>query len=131
MISRRPSLHELQSAPFISLRTFRANGTSAQAAVWPLAQGDRLWVRTTASTFKVKRLRNNPRAEVALCNGSGRTILSAFVPMRARVLEDQSSLLQSQALMQAKYGWQATLIRTIHKIRGVANTMVVIELTPE
>lgn len=130
MTSRKPSLHELTSAPFVSLRTFREDGSSAQTAVWSMARGDCLWVRTTASTFKVKRLRNNPRAELALCNGSGRTILSEFVGARARVLDDQASVDESKALMQAKYSWQATLIGLIHKLRGIRD-FVVIELSLE
>lgn len=129
MIARKPSLHELTSTPFASLRTFRKNGTSAQAAVWTLAHGDRLWVRTTTDTFKAKRLRNDPRAELAICNGSGRSILSDFVSARARILEDEASIAESLKLQQAKYGFQSTLIRGIHKLRGVANKMIVIELT--
>lgn len=128
MISRTPSLHELASAPYVSLRTFRAAGSSVQVPIWTLAHGDRLWIRSSANTFKVKRLRNDPRAQVALCNGSGKTILSDFVPAHARLLEDDASLAEARALTDRKYGWQSSAIGFVYKYLRGNPKFVVIEL---
>ena len=128
-MSKTPTLHQLANAKYISLRTFRKNGTSVHVPVWPVLHEDRIWVRTTGETFKAKRLRQNPRAEIALCNASGKQILSEFVPAQGRVLDDLASSEAARQLLNAKYGWQSTLIRLIHKYLRGDPQMVVLELT--
>lgn len=123
-----PRLNDLTTARYVLLRTFRSNGSSAQTPVWSVPQGDRLWVWTQANSIKVKRLRADPRCELAPCNATGRVDKGAFAPGRARVIDDPAAAAAAFALVRAKYGWQATVMALVIKhLRGAAR-MTVIEI---
>jgi PPOX class probable F420-dependent enzyme len=66
------TLAELGRARYLSLTTFRRDGTRATTPVWVVADGDRaLLVWTGASTWKVKRLCRDQRVEVAVSTARG------------------------------------------------------------
>ncbi len=50
---------------YISLATFRKNGTPAYTPVWFAEENGRLYVMTNSKTGKAKRLRNNPHVKIA------------------------------------------------------------------
>jgi PPOX class probable F420-dependent enzyme len=55
-----PTLDELGSAKYVSLTTYRKDGTAVPTPVWMVRDGDELAVWTNARTGKVKRIRRNP-----------------------------------------------------------------------
>jgi hypothetical protein len=73
---------------YISLTTFKRDGTTAATPVWVGSDdGERLLVWTGAGTWKVKRIRRDPRVRVAPCDARGRPRGDA-VDATARVLDD-------------------------------------------
>jgi len=46
---------------YISLTTFRKNGTPVATPVWFGEDGDKLYVMTRSDLGKAKRIRNNPQ----------------------------------------------------------------------
>lgn len=56
---------------YISLETYRRSGEGVRTPVWFVESGNRLYVSTPASTGKIKRLRNNPKVKVAICDIRG------------------------------------------------------------
>jgi PPOX class probable F420-dependent enzyme len=86
--------------------TFRRDGRAVATPVWFAESGGKLYVMTRSDSGKYKRLRRNPRVEVAPCTIRGRET----GPRRAataRVLPDRD-WASARALIRKKY-WLARL----------------------
>lgn len=90
--------------PYLSLTTFRKNGTPVATPVWFAQEGDKLYVMTGAETGKVKRVRHNAQVEVAPCTLNG-ALLGPSLEAMARILHDADRVAANRALNR-KYGWQ-------------------------
>jgi PPOX class probable F420-dependent enzyme len=93
----------LAAEPHISLTTFKRDGTTASTPVWVVSDdGRRLLVWTGADTWKVKRIRRDPRVRVTPCDARGRS--------RGKALDGKARLLGPDAgaivepLFRMKYG---------------------------
>jgi uncharacterized protein len=62
----------LFSGKYVSVTSFRRDGTGVATPVWFVQRDGRLLVVTAADSYKVKRIRRNPAVTVAPCTGSGR-----------------------------------------------------------
>jgi PPOX class probable F420-dependent enzyme len=98
-------LDDLARCRYISLTTFRRDGTEASTPVWVVSDdGRRLLVWTGAETWKAKRIRREPRVLVAESDFRGRE-LGPRREAQARLLgEDAGPLIVR--LLRRKYGWQ-------------------------
>ena len=61
----------IRGQKYISLTTFRKNGTPVATPVWFGEKDDRLYIMTRSDSGKYKRIRNNPKARVAPCTIRG------------------------------------------------------------
>ena len=52
---------------YVSLTSYRRDGTAVATPVWFVRQDGRLLVETGAASGKVKRIRRNPAVQVAVC----------------------------------------------------------------
>jgi PPOX class probable F420-dependent enzyme len=97
-----PTLDELGSAKYVSLTTFRKDGTAVATPVWVVRDGDELAVWTDARTGKVKRIRRNPAVTLAACTFRGK-LRSEPVAARAELTapEQTGRVLD---LIKRKYG---------------------------
>jgi PPOX class probable F420-dependent enzyme len=118
----------LDGEKYISLETFRKDGSGVKTPVWAAALDGKLVVGTTESTYKVKRIRNNPRVRVAACNASGKRILGPWYEGTARILVGVEAARGDAALTQ-KYGLQRRFFNLLLKIAGRLKERVIIELT--
>jgi uncharacterized protein len=114
---------------YISLTTRRRDGSLASTPVWVVSDdGRRLLVYTGARTWKVKRIRRDPRVLVAACNARGRE----RGPRRegtARILGPDAAELVVP-LVRHKYGWQRRLLELVSRLhRGPRPAPVYIEIT--
>jgi PPOX class probable F420-dependent enzyme len=62
----------LHNAKYIDLVTYRKSGAPVHTPVWFAEQDGKLYVRSRTDSGKVKRIRNNPRVEVAPCTIRGK-----------------------------------------------------------
>ena len=81
-----PTFADLAAAKYVLLTTFRKDGTPVPTAVWAAADADRLLVWTVTDSYKVKRLRRDPRITLAVCDVRGNPRSDA-VPGTATVLD--------------------------------------------
>jgi PPOX class probable F420-dependent enzyme len=65
------TLAQFDGQNYISLETFKKSGEGVKTPVWFVAYRDALYVYTEADSWKVKRIRNNSRVRVAVCNVRG------------------------------------------------------------
>ncbi len=59
-------------AKYLSLETFRKTGQGVRTPVWFAAGPDALYVYTTATSGKAKRIRRDGRVRIAPCDARGR-----------------------------------------------------------
>jgi PPOX class probable F420-dependent enzyme len=60
------------SGKYLSLTTYRRDGSPVSTPVWFVEDDGRLFVTTAADSYKARRLRRNPAAMVAPCSATGR-----------------------------------------------------------
>lgn len=70
---------------YISLTTFRKNGTAVPTPVWFGEEDGKLYVMTRSDMGKTKRIRNNQQVRVAPCTMRGKVTGPEF-PATARLL---------------------------------------------
>ncbi len=79
------SLTKLKNGEHISVKTFRKNGEGAAAPVWFTEDNDKFYVCTGGTTFKVRRIRNNPEVEIAACGSNG-TLKGDYFKGKAQII---------------------------------------------
>ena len=80
---------EIRGQKYISLATFRKNGSPVQTPVWFGEKDEKLYVVTRNDSGKLKRIRNNPQARVAPCTIRG-AITGPEFPALARILPPEA-----------------------------------------
>jgi PPOX class probable F420-dependent enzyme len=120
----------LTKEQFIALTTFRKTGAGVMTPVWFANDGDaRLVMFTGKSSGKVKRIRNNPRVEIAPSDAQGKP-RGATMQAQAHFIEGDAAA-RALALLKRKYGFQFTLVEWLNKWRGGSElTRVFIEIVP-
>ena len=113
------SFDALDRAKYVSLTTFKRDGSPVASPVWLAGRGGTYVIMTADDSWKVKRLRNDPRVEVAPSNGSGKVEPGApeFSGM-ARLLDEADSIAAIDRV-RAKYGFMAIVIDLWHKLKSV------------
>jgi PPOX class probable F420-dependent enzyme len=76
---------EFQEQKYLSLITFRKNGTAVPTPVWFAEADDKFYVMTRSDSGKYKRIRNNLEVRIAPCNIRGKITGPEF-PASARIL---------------------------------------------
>jgi PPOX class probable F420-dependent enzyme len=99
-------------ARYVSLTTFRRDGTPVATPVWQITQGDTMWVWTGATTGKARRLRGNPVLALAPCTARGQLTGDA-VTARGKVVS-VGDAPEMFATLRRKYGWQMTAMMALH-----------------
>ncbi|MEW1720259.1 PPOX class F420-dependent oxidoreductase [Streptomyces sp. NPDC093109] len=104
------NLDELGRSRYVSLTTYRKDGTGVATPVWHAVDGGELFIWTRSDSWKVKRIRNNGKALVTPCDARGRTAPGVVgAPGTARLL-DGAELDRVRKLIAAKYTWQFWLV---------------------
>jgi uncharacterized protein len=111
----------------VLLTTYRRDGTGVGTPVHIAVDGDRAYIRTWDTAWKLKRIRNNPEVEVASSTVGGRPTGPA-IRARARVLGGAESKYAAEMLARKYPILHGVLIPRLHRLRG--NRTMHIELTP-
>jgi uncharacterized protein len=111
----------------VLLTTYKRDGTPVGTAVNIVVEGDHAYFRTWDTAWKLKRIRNNPRVEVAPSTALGRPTAPA-IRARARVLEGQESARAGRLLAREYPVPHGILVPLVHRLRG--NKTIHVELTP-
>jgi PPOX class probable F420-dependent enzyme len=110
-------IDDLAAGKYISLATYKKDGTRVATPVWVTREGDDLYVITEAASGKAKRLRNSPRAQVAPCDMRG-TVTGETVDAQALLLDEQGTK-EVLARVDAKYGLMAKVFGLRGKLAGL------------
>ncbi|MEZ5596422.1 MAG: PPOX class F420-dependent oxidoreductase [Pseudomonadales bacterium] len=111
----------IEAARYCSLRTYRRDGRRVDTPVWFAQQGGRYFVFSAGDAGKVKRLRNDSRAEVAPCDVRGR-LLGDWYPARAELIADPGEIAVALHALRRKYGVWMWLTDLLARISGRYDT---------
>lgn len=111
-------MNDLDRARYISLTTFKRDGSPVSSAVW-ITGADGTYVFTTGSNaWKTKRLLRNPAVEVQVCNMRGRVEPSAIrYAGTGTVASSPDAVAAAQRALAAKYGWQFKATRIVDELK--------------
>ena len=70
---------------YLSVTSFKRDGTGVATPVWFVSDGNRLFALTDLHSPKVRRIRRNPNVLIASCRADGK-LRAKPVPARAEVL---------------------------------------------
>jgi PPOX class probable F420-dependent enzyme len=127
--STNAEVDRLASGSYVSLTTFKKDGSGVATPVWVSRDGDRLCVWTEAESGKVKRIRNGARVLVAPCDARG-GLQGTQVEGTATVVDAPEEIARIAGLHKSKYGVQFRFFDVFSKIfRRTSGGHVVIAIT--
>lgn len=109
-------LARLSKGKYLSLTTFKKSGEAVATPVWVVRDGDHLLVTTAADSWKVKRIRNNPRVLLAPCDVRG-NLKGAQVGGTATV-QDAAASATTRSRVMRRYGLVGRAFGLMEKLRG-------------
>jgi PPOX class probable F420-dependent enzyme len=121
-------IQRLGSATYLSLTTFRRDGTPVATPVWASRDGDHLYVWTEADAGKVKRVRSNGAVLLGPCDARG-GLQGAQVDGTAVVLGSADDVDRLRSLHRAKYGLRFRLFDGFASVFRRSRGHVVIEIS--
>lgn len=119
---------------FLSLTSYKRDGTGVATPVWFAEESGRLIVMTDAHSGKVKRIHRDPYVEVASCSARGK-IRSAPRPAHAVVLPPSDTEWGTE-LIARKYRTALLFVRPVRAIQRLFHPhrrheeTVIIAITP-
>ena len=122
------NLQQFQNQSFLNLETFYKDGRGVKTPVWFVQDGERLYVRTVANSWKVKRARNNPQVKIVPCKAQGQPI-GEWVSAQAQMITDPHRAKEINQLLNKKYGFQKKAFDLMGKLRK--DQMGVLEMEPK
>ncbi|MBL1287283.1 PPOX class F420-dependent oxidoreductase [Streptomyces sp. For3] len=104
------TLQDFARSEYVSLTTYRKNGTPVATPVWAAADGGVLYVWTRSDSWKVRRLRKDSRVRVTVCDVRGRIAEGApSAEGTARLLDADGTAVVRKVLAR-KYTWKFWLL---------------------
>jgi PPOX class probable F420-dependent enzyme len=120
---------DIGRSKYISLTTYRKDGTGVATPVWHVRNGDELFVVSNADAWKVKRLRNNSQVMVTVCDVRGRIAPGAPSAEGTARLVDGADAQTGRTLLARKYvlsrlgNWLTRILRLRKRpVIGIAIT---------
>ena len=126
---RMTVVDEIGRSRYVSLTTYRKDGTGVATPVWHVVNDGELIVVSEADAWKVKRVRANSHVVVTVCDFRGRITPGApSVEGSARLL-DEAGTRAARALLARRYllsrigNWFASVLRLRRRpLIGIAVT---------
>ncbi len=109
-------LAQFANQNYLNMESYRKSGEAIRTPLWFVQDGDVLYFYTVAHSFKVKRLKNNPRIRIAPCDMRG-NLKGDWVDATARVL-DTAEASHADNLLNQKYGLLKRTLNFFAKLRG-------------
>jgi PPOX class probable F420-dependent enzyme len=117
----------LLSERYLSLATFRRDGSAVETPVWFAPIDRRLYVFTDGTSYKVRRLRRDPRIKVAACTVGGR-VTGSWQTGRGRIVSEPDLVGRAYGALHAKYGWQMAAVDLLSRLAGRIKRRLILEL---
>jgi PPOX class probable F420-dependent enzyme len=101
---------------YLSVISFKRDGTGVATPVWFVSDGTRLFALTDAHSAKVRRIRRDPRVLVAPCRANGKLLRSEPLAGRAEVLTATADLERVQKLLLDRYKLTYRVVMSFYRL---------------
>jgi hypothetical protein len=109
----------LDGARYISLTTFKMDGSPVSTPVWITGVGGTYVFTTGDRAWKTRRLVRNSSVRVQVCDMRGRVApLAARYVGTGDVVRSADAVAAAELALAAKYGWQFRAIKVVEGLRG-------------
>jgi PPOX class probable F420-dependent enzyme len=113
---------------YFSLRSYKQDGKPVDTPVWFAPLDERWIVFTDGTSYKVKRIRRNPKIEVARCDVRGK-VLGPWEAGQCRVVEGEpETIKRAYAALNAKYGLLMRLTTFFSTLAGRVGRRRILEI---
>jgi hypothetical protein len=126
---------DLDKARYISLTSFKADGTAVSTPVWITGSQGRYVFTTGDKAWKTKRILRNGTIKVGVCDMRGRMKPGATIHSGTAIISATSAdIAAAEAALSAKYGWQFRATKVVDALknrfgRGLAQQVVAVHLS--
>ena len=131
-----PDFQALFPGRYLSVTSFKRDGTGVATPVWFVSNGSRLFAFTDLHSAKIRRIRRNPRVLVASCRVDGK-LHNEPVEASVEVLTADADLERVQKLLLARYKLSYRVVMLFYRLgrrlrgkRSVADGAA-LAITPE
>jgi PPOX class probable F420-dependent enzyme len=100
---------------YLSVTSFKRDGTGVATPVWFVSDGERLFALTDLHSAKVRRIRRNPHVLIASCRPGGK-LRREPVPARVEVLTATPQLERVQELLIERYKLSYRVVMLIYRL---------------
>jgi PPOX class probable F420-dependent enzyme len=114
-VERRVDLETLFPGRYLSVTSFKRDGTGVATPVWSVSDGERLFAFTDVHSAKVRRIRRNQRVLVAPCRADGK-LRGEPIPAHAEVLTTTPELERARKLLLARYRVSYRVVMVFYRL---------------
>ena len=121
-------------AKYVSLRSFKRDGTPVDTPVWFAIVGDqssgqgRIVIFTDGTSYKVKRIRRNSQVQLARCDFRGK-LLGPWLSGRCSPVEGEPErIARAYAALNRKYGLVMRFGTVLSTLVGRAKRRLILEV---
>ena len=118
----------LEQERYISLETFRADGSGVKTPVWLAPLDGKLVIVTEGTSHKVKRLRKNSKVRVAACGARGQ-VTGPWFEGDAVVVADPELARRIEDTLSARYGFQYRVLNFFSTLAGRRKRRAFLQIT--
>ena len=123
-----PLIFNPATEPYVSLATYRRNGTEVCTPVWIAGDANRYYVFSAGEAGKVKRIRATRRVRLAACDVRG-NLKSDWIEGEGRIVDDPAGIDAARRALRRKYGFQMRFTDFFAKLSGRLRKRAYIEIT--
>jgi len=116
-------------AEYISLRSYKRDGTPVDTPVWCAPLHGKLGVFTLQESYKVARIRRDPRVQVALCDVRGKVLGPWADGSCVAVERGAREEAEAYAALNAKYGWKMRIGNLLSGLVGRRRRRVILAIS--
>jgi PPOX class probable F420-dependent enzyme len=103
---------ELDTARYVSFVSYKKDGTAVATPVWIVPFDGGYAFTSAPDAYKIRRIRNDGRATLAICDMRGKVSRDAKVYLGSAVVLDTAETKKVVALIDSKY-WIGTKLLTV------------------
>ena len=107
---------QFKDQEFLSIETFRKNGSGVKTTVWFAQEGDMFYIWTIGESGKAKRIRNNARVNVAPCKRFGK-VTGKWMAAQASVDDSAAAVRHVETLLRRKLGFVFAVFGMMDRLR--------------
>jgi uncharacterized protein len=119
----------LAAEKFVSLTTFKKDGSAVPAPMWIGRDGDQLFFWTPVDSWKAKRAKNNPRVVLVPCSRAGK-VRDGAQPIDgvADVITEPATVQRLAGVIRRKYGLEFILVTFVERLLRGAQPRLILRI---